>query len=91
MLVRHLCAMTIAAALLAAGSAVGAEPEPGVAAPAGAHSASAEAAPAKPRLRFRSKGPACMCLDGLSEAEIAAAERARRQSADDLPAIIQNP
>lgn len=43
------------------------------------------------RLRFRSKGPACMCLDGLSEAEIAAAERARKRSTEDLPPIIRNP
>lgn len=91
MLVRQLCAMTVAVALQAAGSTVGAEPESDVAVPTDAPAASADAAPAKPRLRFRSKGPTCMCLDGLSEADIAAAARARRQSADDLPAIIQNP
>lgn len=91
MLVGHLSAMAIAMTLLAVGPAVGAEPESGAAASAGAQGAAAETPSAKPRLRFRSKGPACMCLDGLSEAEIEAAERARRQSADDLPAIIQNP
>lgn len=91
MRIGHLSAMAVAMALLAAGSAVGAEPESGAPASTGAQAAAAEAAPAKPRLRFRSKGPACMCLDGLSEAEIAAAERARKPPAEDLPAIIQNP
>lgn len=36
-------------------------------------------APRSSRLRFRS-GPVCMCIEGLSEAEIEAAERKRLES-----------
>lgn len=32
-------------------------------------------APGKPRLRFRSRGPVCMCSSGLSEKDVA--DRAR--------------
>lgn len=73
--------------LMPAATPVGATESPA----AGRQAQSPEDAPAPGRLRFRSKGPACMCLDGLSEAEIAAAERARKASADALPAIIGNP
>lgn len=42
--------------------------------------------PKSSRLRFRSGGPACMCVSGMSEAEIADAAE-RRRPADDLPNI----
>lgn len=91
MLVRYLGAMAVAVVLLAVEPANAADPEPRASARSDARGASAEPVPGRPRLRFRSQGPACMCLDGLSEAEIAAAERGRQQPADGLPAIIQNP
>lgn len=91
MLVRYVCAMVAASALLLDAPAVRAEAGAGTAASADSQSGSVQQSPGPPRLRFRSKGPTCMCLDGLSEAEIEAAERARKRSADELPAIIQNP
>ena len=48
-------------------------------------------APRSSRLRFRSNGPACMCVNGLSDAEISAAERQRRESAADPQRTIQAP
>lgn len=39
--------------------------------------------PQSKRLRFRGVGPTCMCLGGLSEEEIAAAQRKRTQAAAD--------
>ena len=50
-------------------------------APAAEREAAAESrdAPRSSRLRFRS-GPVCMCIEGLSEAEIEAAERKRLES-----------
>lgn len=50
-------------------------------APAAEREAAAESreAPRSSRLRFRS-GPVCMCIEGLSEAEIEAAERKRLDS-----------
>lgn len=43
-----------------------------------------------PRLRFRSGGPACMCLGGLSEADIQAAQSRREDGAEQLESIIQD-
>lgn len=47
--------------------------------------------PKSERLRFRGRGPTCMCVDGLSEEEIAAAERKRRQAAADRNDGSQSP
>ncbi|WP_158675378.1 hypothetical protein [Thiohalobacter thiocyanaticus] len=43
-----------------------------------------------PRLRFRSGGPACMCLSGLSEADIQAAQSRQEGGAEKLESIIQD-
>jgi hypothetical protein len=47
-----------------------------------------EAEPRSPRLKYRSRGPACMCLSGLSEAEIQAAQRRREEGTEKLESII---
>ena len=48
--------------------------------------------PKSSRLRFRSGGPACMCVSGMSEEEIAAAaQRRRSQSADSPENIVPDP
>ncbi len=48
--------------------------------------------PKSPRLRFRSGGPACMCVSGMSEAEIAAAAQRRREQSDtSLDTIVEDP
>ena len=49
-----------------------------------------EAEPRKPRLKYRSRGPACMCLNGLSEAEIQAAQRRREKGTEKLESIIRD-
>ncbi len=48
--------------------------------------------PKSSRLRFRSGGPACMCVSGMSEAEIAAAAQRRSEQLDtSLETIVQDP
>lgn len=37
-----------------------------------------------PRLKFRDRGPACMCAGGLSEEDIRRAERRRRPAAGEF-------
>lgn len=47
--------------------------------------------PQSSRLRFRSGGPACMCVNGLGEEDIAEAERRRRDGKiKELQSIIQD-
>ncbi len=49
-----------------------------------AHSSDESQPSRSPRLRFRSGGPVCMCATkGLSEAEIEAAERKRKEATAD--------
>ncbi|HSH30316.1 MAG TPA: hypothetical protein VK971_10445 [Thiohalobacter sp.] len=48
------------------------------------------AEPSSSRLKFRSRGPACMCLSGLSEADIQAAQSRREEGAEKLESIIQD-
>jgi len=50
-----------------------------------------EALPRSSRLKFRSSGPVCMCVGGLGEADITAAERAREDPGAELQDIIQDP
>lgn len=82
---------TVLCLLLAVPGTVTAEP-----ASAGARSADTVTVgqvkpPKSSRLRFKSAGPACMCVSGMSEAEIAAAEEKRRDSAADLDTIKRDP
>lgn len=42
-----------------------------------------------PRLKFRSRGPACMCLGGLSEADIQAAQSRQEAGTEKLESIIR--
>lgn len=83
----ELTAIAVITALLlaAAPSAVGAEPESGQSqAKEDARSSDGSQPPRSTRLRFRSGGPVCMCATkGLSEAEIEAAERKRKEATAD--------
>lgn len=47
--------------------------------------------PRSSRLRFRAGGPTCMCVSGMSDAQIEAAERERSGAPADLENINQNP
>lgn len=90
----HVLTIVATVALLSVAAATGAtEPSADASQSAAiAQTSGAATSPKSSRLRFRSGGPACMCVSGMSEAEIAgAAERRRRQSADSLENIIQNP
>lgn len=49
-----------------------------------------KAEPRAPRLKFRSRGPACMCLSGLSEADIQAAQSRREDGTEKLESIIRD-
>ncbi|BAZ92408.1 hypothetical protein TspCOW1_27200 [Thiohalobacter sp. COW1] len=49
-----------------------------------------KAEPRSPRLKFRSRGPACMCLSGLSEADIQAAQSRREDGTEKLESIIRD-
>jgi hypothetical protein len=48
-----------------------------------------QAAQAKdgPRLKFKKKGPVCMCSGGLSEKDILLAQRLRKQNHEQSPVI----
>jgi hypothetical protein len=76
---------TISALLLAALPAIGAEQDPRqLQAEEDARSPEGSQSPRSSRLRFRSGGPVCMCAtNGLSEAEIEAAERKRKKAKAD--------
>lgn len=85
----------MAAVLLAGLSALVAESRAAPAPPAGAApSPAASQAAAQParssRLKFRSGGPVCMCAGGLSEADIRAGERRRKDPTAGLRTIIQD-
>lgn len=78
--------------LFAASPAVTAEPDPGTSRTTADTVTVGQVKPPKSsRLRFKSAGPACMCVSGMSEAEIADAERRRRDSAANLDKIKQDP
>lgn len=48
-------------------------------------SASERDAPRAPRLKFKSRGPVCLCGNGLSEKDIEQAGRAQPRSTDPHP------
>lgn len=84
---RPLLVATVSLVLVSGHGAVHADPE---SAPAVESDGQERAESRSPRLKFRSRGPACMCLSGLSEADIQAAQSRRDEGAEKLESIIQD-